>query len=130
MIYFLPDFLPSLSLRTFLTIFCSSIKNALTMRSRTQLPQREPPYARRTVFWALEVVAYSRGRRAGTCLIPLSVCSQRRRSGEVLWTYAWELGAAVTTFRGCAALLDVQESEAAAGGLDDADFVGAGVVAM
>ena len=48
--YFLPLVLPSLSFNTFLTIFCSSIKNARTIRSRTQLPHREPPYARRTVF--------------------------------------------------------------------------------
>lgn len=31
------------SLRTFLTIFCSSIKKARTMRSLTQPAQREPP---------------------------------------------------------------------------------------
>ena len=30
-------------LRTFFTIFCSSIRKARTMRWRTQLPQREPP---------------------------------------------------------------------------------------
>lgn len=54
------------SFSTFLTIFCSSIRNARTMRSRTQLPHREPPYARWTVFLGLEIWAYSRGRRAGT----------------------------------------------------------------
>lgn len=57
------------SFRTFLTIFCSSIRKALTMRSRTQLPHLEPPYARWTVFFGLEIWAYSRGRRAGTCVV-------------------------------------------------------------
>lgn len=33
----------SCSFRTFLTIFCSSIRKARTMRSRTQPPHREPP---------------------------------------------------------------------------------------
>jgi hypothetical protein len=54
------------SFRTFLTIFCSSMRKARTMRSRTQLPHLEPPYARWTVFLGLEIWAYSRGRRAGT----------------------------------------------------------------
>lgn len=36
----------SASFMTFLTIFCSSIKNARTTRSFTQLAQRLPPYAR------------------------------------------------------------------------------------
>jgi hypothetical protein len=31
------------ALMTFLTIFCSSIKKARTILSRTQLAQREPP---------------------------------------------------------------------------------------
>jgi hypothetical protein len=53
------------SFRTFLTIFCSSMRKARTMRSRTQLPHLEPPYARCTVFLGLEIWAYSRGRRAG-----------------------------------------------------------------
>jgi len=57
----------SLSLRTFFTIFCSSIKNARTTLSFTQLPHRDPPYARWTVFFGLEIWEYSRGRRAGTC---------------------------------------------------------------
>jgi hypothetical protein len=55
------------SLRTFLTIFCSSIRKARTILSRTQLPHLEPPYARWTVFLGLEIWAYSRGRRAGIC---------------------------------------------------------------
>jgi hypothetical protein len=50
-----------------LTIFCSSIKKARTILSRTQLLHREPPYARETVFCGRETVAYSRGRRAGIC---------------------------------------------------------------
>lgn len=55
------------SFSTFLTIFCSSMRKARTMRSRTQLPHLEPPYARWTVFLGLEIWAYSWGRRAGTC---------------------------------------------------------------
>lgn len=55
------------SLSTFFTIFCSSIKNALTTRSFTQFEHRDPPYARWTVFFGREIVAYSRGRRAGIC---------------------------------------------------------------
>jgi len=35
------------------------------MRSRTQLPHLEPPYARWTVFLGLEIWAYSWGRSAG-----------------------------------------------------------------
>ena len=45
-------------------------------------------------------------------------------------TYTWELGAAVTAFRGSAALLEVQKTEVATGGLDDADLVRPGVVAV
>lgn len=40
-----------------------------TYRDLTQSPQRDPPYARRTVFMRFETVAYWRGRRAGTCSI-------------------------------------------------------------
>lgn len=54
------------SLRTFLTIFCSSIRNARTILSLTQLAHLEPPYARWTVFFGRDVVAYSLGRRAGS----------------------------------------------------------------
>lgn len=57
----------SASLTTFLTIFCSSIKNARTIRSLTQFAHREPPYARWTVLLGRETVAYSRGRRATIC---------------------------------------------------------------
>jgi hypothetical protein len=45
-------------------------------------------------------------------------------------TYACQFDAAVTTFGGCAALLDVQVSELAARGLGNADFVGASVVTV
>lgn len=38
-----------------------------THLSRTHLPQREPPYARWTVFCRFEIVAYLCGRSAGTC---------------------------------------------------------------
>lgn len=43
------------SFSTFLTIFCSSIRKARTILSRTQLPHLEPPYARWTVFLGLEI---------------------------------------------------------------------------
>ena len=56
------------SFSTFLTIFCSSMRKARTIRSRTQLAHLEPPYARWTVFLGLEIWEYSRGRRAGTCI--------------------------------------------------------------
>ena len=36
-----------------------------TYRDFTQSPHLEPPYALRTVFWRLEIVAYCRGRSAG-----------------------------------------------------------------
>src|ERR1051326_6582240 len=72
-----------LSLSTFFTIFCSTIKKARTTRScpvrqhnalleirlnhtLTQLAQRDPPYARETLFLGLETVAYCLGRSAGT----------------------------------------------------------------
>lgn len=97
------------------------------MRSRTQLPQREPPYARRTVFCAFAVVAYSRGRRAGTCCGFQSVDGYTDGQGK---SYTGQFGTAVTAFGCCAALLQVQEAQGAAGGLDDADLVGAGVVAV
>jgi hypothetical protein len=43
-LYFLPErSLALCSLSTFFTIFCSSIRKARTMRSRTQFAQREPP---------------------------------------------------------------------------------------
>lgn len=40
-------------------------QKVLAHRCLTHSPQRDPPYALRTVFWRLEMVAYSRGRRAG-----------------------------------------------------------------
>jgi len=45
-------------------------------------------------------------------------------------THAWEFDTAVTAFGGAAALLDVLVLELSAGGFDDADFVGAGVVSV
>lgn len=44
---------------------CSSIKKALMTLSCTQFAHLEPPYARCTVFFGLEILAYSLGRRAG-----------------------------------------------------------------
>src|SRR5205823_767697 len=64
-LYFFTPFFSCESFTTFLTIFCSSIKKARTILSRTQLPHREPPYAREMLFCGRETVAYSRGRRAG-----------------------------------------------------------------
>ena len=85
----LPIYFPGFccDLITLFTIFASSTKNArkilqttsewfrcqdtaeeptrITHRDFTQSPHLEPPYARRTVFWRLEMVAYCRGRRAG-----------------------------------------------------------------
>lgn len=62
------------SLSTFFTIFCSSIKKARTMRSRTQLAHLDPPYARWTVFFGREIWEYSRGRSAGIyCVINVSI---------------------------------------------------------
>ena len=63
--YFLPLFFSWVSFSTFLTIFCSSIRKARTIRSRTQLAHLEPPYARDTDFWVLDTLAYCLGRRAG-----------------------------------------------------------------
>lgn len=48
-------------LRTF-TIFCSSIKNARTMRSRTHWWHNTPPYVRATVFWRFDMRERSLGR--------------------------------------------------------------------
>ena len=66
----------ALAFRTFLTILFSSIRKARTMRSRTQPAQREPPYARETFFWRLEMREYSIGRSAG-------ICGRKRVCGEV-----------------------------------------------
>ena len=67
--HFLPAVFVSVSFSTFFTIFCSSIRKARTILSRTQLLHLDPPYALETFFFDLEVVAYSRGRRAGTCWV-------------------------------------------------------------
>lgn len=45
-----------------LTIFCSSIKKARTIRSRTHWWQSTPPYVRATVFWRFEMRERSNGR--------------------------------------------------------------------
>lgn len=153
-LYRLPFF--SASFMTFLTIFCSSIRKARTTRSLTQLAQREPPYARWTVFLGLETWAYSRGRSAGICVqsrvshlsqypfcthlrmvcyvaAPECPCRGRGSGGKYStsssgWTYAWQLGAAVTAFRRSALLLDVQVSQLTTGSLHNADLVALGVV--
>ena len=41
------------------------IEGVATYLDFTQSPQREPPYARRTVLMRFDTVAYLRGRRAG-----------------------------------------------------------------
>jgi hypothetical protein len=110
------------------------------MRSLTQLPHREPPYARCTDLVGRETCEYSWGRRAG---IWLRQCALRRPTSG---TYARQLDAAVTaccalalqmdgggsgrTFRRGALLLDVQIAQAAAGRLDDAHVVRRGVVRL
>ena len=53
---------------------------------------------------------------------------RREDAGAIKETHAGEFDAAVTAFRGAAALLEVLVLEFSAGGFDDADFVGAGVV--
>jgi hypothetical protein len=70
-----------------------------------------------------------RTRGAGV-LGPVLFVSMRRNIVAVVGTYTWELDAAVTAFWCCAALLEVEEPQRTAGGLDDADLVGAGVVAV
>jgi hypothetical protein len=60
-----------------LTNFCSSMRNALTIRSLTQFAQREPPYARCTVFSFLARRAYSRGRRAGIYRLATAIFKYR-----------------------------------------------------
>lgn len=45
-------------------------------------------------------------------------------------TYTWEFGAAVTALGSCAALLEVKQTEAATGRLDDTDLIGACVVSV
>ena len=54
--------------RAFFTIFCSSTRNARTMRSRTAPPLSTPPYARCTVFllFGIRLLLYCVGRRCGT----------------------------------------------------------------
>lgn len=47
-----------------------------------------------------------------------------------LKTYAWEFGAAITTFWRRSLLLDVEVSELAAWSSDHADFVGDGIVSV
>lgn len=49
-------------------------------RSCTQLAHREPPYARCTVFFGFEMLAYSLGRRAG---MPGSAMPQSPHLGEL-----------------------------------------------
>jgi hypothetical protein len=51
-----------------------------------------------------------------------------RRGWEIAYTR--ELDTTITTFRRRAFLLDVEVTKGAAGGFDDTDFVGAGVVAV
>lgn len=75
-------------------------------------------------------------RRLVICLVRFRPRSNRISlpflfAGEELlskFTYARQLDAAVTALRGSAALLDVEDSELAAGGLDDTGPVGRRVV--
>ena len=67
------------ALRTFLTIFCSSMRKARTMRDRVQWLHREPPYARVTVLLGLERFLASIGRVA---LMPQSSLPQSPHLGK------------------------------------------------
>jgi hypothetical protein len=82
------------------------------------------------------MVAYSRGRRAGTCV---AICGQNVApadpavcdgEGRCEETYACQLGAAVTALGSSALLLDVQVTVLAARSPDDADLVGDRVVRL
>ena len=61
----------------------------------------------------------------GSHLVPFSFAGEKLSSW---FTYAGQLDAAVAALRGSAALLDVEDSELAAGGLDDTGPVGRRVV--
>jgi hypothetical protein len=58
---------------------------------------------------------------------PAMVCDCRTEAWK---TYARKFDTAITAFRGCAALLDVQESEFATGSLDHTDVIGTCVVSV
>ena len=62
--------------RTRLTIFCSSIRKARTMRSRTTACDRCPPYTRDTDLCRRDrrLLLSSDGRRAGSCLFCFGLC--------------------------------------------------------
>ena len=59
-VYFFPPVCWALSTRT--TIFCSSMRKARTILSRTHLWQHEPPYVRDTVFMRRDMEHLSIGR--------------------------------------------------------------------
>jgi hypothetical protein len=65
-----PDFyfFAACSLSTFLTIFCSSTRNARTMRSLTAPPESTPPYDRDTdfLFFAMCLFEYACLFKRGT----------------------------------------------------------------
>ena len=83
------------------------------------------------------VLAGAEGGDLGGALACLShriheggVVSGRRAEERRLGAYTWQFDTAITAFWGRSSLLDVKVAEIAAGGFDDADFVGAGVVAV
>jgi hypothetical protein len=110
--------------------------------SRTQLAQREPPYARCTLLTRLETRAYSVGRRAGTCSVTngvLDTFSQTLKPPLGLWsgqtermseTHSRERGSAITALGLGPTLVDVKEPELSTRCLDHPSAIGAGVVAI
>lgn len=71
-------FIAACAFNTFATIFCSSIRNARTIRSRTHLWQRDPPYVLDTVFRRFDILLRSSGREG---VIPCSFTLQSPHFG-------------------------------------------------
>ena len=93
----------------------------------TQSLHLEPPYALRTVFLVLEIVAYLRGRRAGTwkhnVRIPDMLSQYTKRSA-----YTRESNTAVTALGGSWELFEVVVDELATWCLDHSADVRGGVI--
>jgi len=60
-------------LSTFFTIFCSSMRKARMIRSRTAFPHRVPPYARLTVFCRFEMDIIFSGLNRGSPISAMPV---------------------------------------------------------
>ena len=74
-------FLLARSAKSFLTAFCSSNRNALTIRIFTQLAHVAPPYARETVLSRFLVFLYADLLR---CLIPGRLVLQSEHRGPLV----------------------------------------------